>query len=143
MLLCLVPCDRVTNTSPFAQDVVLALKVLCPRNPFGPRQSGTFGDSIQKALPCYIADGSLQAEGLPRSAMGPERQREIYSLRRIPIPSSHESHGVLGKYTPRPTVNDHMAWFVQIFPVGSAYHLEDKFYTLLPYYRNIFYRHGA
>ena len=29
------------------------------------------------------------------------------------------------------------------FPVGPAYHLEDIFYTPFPYYRNIFYRHGA
>lgn len=72
LLLCLVPCDRVTNTSPFAQDLVLALKVLCPGNSFRPGQAGTFGGSIWKALPCFMADGSLQAEALPRSAVGPE-----------------------------------------------------------------------
>lgn len=93
--------------------MVLALKILCPRDPFSPRQTGTFGDSVWKALPCYIADGSLQAEMLLRSAIGPEGSREIDSLRRSPIPSSHESRGVLGEYTPRRTVNDHTVLFAQ------------------------------
>lgn len=89
-----------------------------------------------------VADGSHQAETLPRCAVGPEGLRLILTGGFLfPLHKNHMEF--LGNIHPDLLIITIWSGLSRTFSVGPEYHLEDKFYIPLSCYRNIFYKHGT